>query len=97
MNLIDKFLGKDKMEDEPLRQEPERLTGKIIHLQEDEGWGFLDCKEIPFTRIFFHWTALTKDTLHFTKLEFGMRVEFTPIDVPDKGIRAIKVKVIEHE
>ena len=70
-----------------------KITGKIIKLS-DDGYGFITSIDIPFTRIFFHWTSLVQDTLNFKDLEEGMQVEFKVIDVPDKGKRAIKVKVI---
>lgn len=72
------------------------MTGKIIKVSKNEGWGFISSKEIAFTRIFFHWTALTQDTLRFPELRNGMHVEFTPMEVQDKGWRAIHVKVIER-
>ena len=72
------------------------VVGKIIYLSED-GWGFLTSKEIPFTRIFFHWTSLVQETLHFTELTKGMEVEFIPVENDDKGFRAIKIYVLESE
>jgi cold shock CspA family protein len=74
----------------------EKLTGKIIKLS-DEGWGFITTPSIEFTRIFFHWSALVQDTLNFKELRRGMRVEFIPIELPDKGYRAIKIKVLTDE
>jgi len=71
-------------------------VGKIIYLSED-GWGFISSKEIPFTRIFFHWTSLVQETLHFTELIKGMEVEFIPVENEDKGFRAIKIHVLESE
>lgn len=95
MTLIERLLGKSK-EDEALNDSPhvrERITGKIVKVS-PEGWGFIISKEIKFTRIFFHWSALNQDTLHFTELERGMDVEFEPLEVADKGIRAIRIKVL---
>ena len=71
-----------------------RMVGKIIKVSPG-GWGFIVSKELPFTRIFFHWTSLNQETAHFTELTKGMEVEFTPKDVPDKGVRAIKIDVLE--
>lgn len=71
-------------------------TGKIIHIS-DKGWGFITSQDIPFTRIFFHWTGLEGDTLKFTELKKGMKVEFKPMEMADKTIRAIKVRIIENE
>lgn len=78
------------------KKEVKRVVGKIIRVS-DKGWGFIVSKEVPFTRIFFHWTSLNQDTAHFTELKKGMLVEFTPIDVIDKGVRAIKIDVLEDE
>ena len=58
------------------------------------GWGFISSKEIEFTRIFFHWTALRQDTVKFPELKTGMTVEFTPVEIPGKGFRAVHVRVI---
>ena len=95
MTLIQRLLGQDddesKQENVPAR---ERVRGKIIKVAPD-GWGFISSKEIEFTRIFFHWTALQQDTLHFKELKKGMLVEFEPLEIEGKGIRAIKIKVIE--
>ena len=73
-----------------------RLHGKIIKVS-DGGWGFISSRDIKFTRIFFHWTSLKQDTLKFTELHNGMRVEFTPIELEGKGYRAIKIEVLQNE
>jgi cold shock CspA family protein len=76
----------------------EQITGKIIKLSK-EGWGFISSLDKPFTRIFFHWSGLNQDTLHFTELKVGMKVDFEVIDYIDKhtgtskGLRAIKIEV----
>ena len=80
----------DKMETTP---EEVRVRGKIIKVS-GGGWGFISSIDIKFTRIFFHWTSLKQDTLKFTELKNGMKVEFTPIEVEGKGFRAIKIGVI---
>ena len=71
-----------------------RVTGRIIKVSKD-GWGFISSKEIQFTRIFFHWTALKQDTLRFMELHAGMYVEFTPVQVQGKGYRAVHVRVLD--
>lgn len=76
--------------------EVRKIQGRIIKVNKKEGWGFISSKEIEFTRIFFHWTSLTQSTLPFLELRTGMIVEFTPIQVPDKGWRGIHVRVIER-
>ena len=81
-----------------------RATGKIISIN-DKGYGFITSKDVPFERIFFHWTALNNDTASFKELieQFNrekketIEVEFTPVEYGDKGWRAIKVDVLEKE
>ena len=73
-----------------------RLTGKIIKLHQS-GWGFITSIEKPFTRIFFHWSGLEQNTLNFTELRLGMKVEFELLELPEKGFRAIKINVSNHE
>ena len=90
MSILDKILNREQVT-EP---EPKKVRGKIIHL--DDGWGFVSSKDIPYTRIFFHWSALEQDTLHFSKLENGMVIEFTPIE-RKQGLLAIKIRVIENQ
>jgi cold shock CspA family protein len=75
-------------------KEEKRILGKLIKVS-NEGYGFISSKEIPFTRIFFHWTSLKSDTLKFTDLKAGMKVSFVAFEVEDKGYRAIKIKVEE--
>jgi cold shock CspA family protein len=72
------------------------VAGRIIKVSR-EGWGFISSKDIQFTRIFFHWTALKQDTIPFLELKTGMHVEFTPIQVPGKGFRAIHVRVVDKK
>lgn len=74
-----------------------RYKGKIIHVEKNGGWGFITSPEIPFTRIFFHWTALQQDTLNFIQLEKNMQVEFTLKIFDANKHRAIKIKVVEDE
>ena len=80
-------------------EEKPRAVGRIIKVATGEkgGYGFISSKDVPFTRIFFHWTSLKQDTLKFTELKVGMKVEFTPTEVEGKGWRAIKIKVLQDE
>jgi cold shock CspA family protein len=78
------------------RPDEKRIVGKIIKVS-NEGWGFISSKEVKFTRIFFHWTSLKQNTVNFTELKNGMKVEFTPIEVENKGYRAIKIVVLPEE
>lgn len=93
--------GKFFSENPPATPEPsdkpeeKRVKGKIIKVS-DDGWGFISSKEIKFTRIFFHWTSLKQDTVKFQDLKNGMKVEFTPVEVADKGWRAIKIRVLKE-
>lgn len=80
----------------PVKPDEKRVRGKIIKVS-DDGWGFISSKEIKFTRIFFHWTSLRQDTMKFQDLKNGIKVEFTPVDVEGKGVRAIKIRVITDE
>lgn len=80
----------------PVTPQDKRIMGKIIKVS-DAGWGFISSRDIKFTRIFFHWTSLKQDTLKFTDLKNGMKVEFTPVEVEGKGWRAIKIRVIKDE
>lgn len=76
------------------QKEEKRVSGKIIKVAES-GYGFISSKEIPFTRIFFHWTSLRPDTLNFKELKNGMKVSFVGVELEGKGYRAIKIKVEE--
>jgi len=73
-----------------------KLVGRIIKVSK-KGWGFISSKEIEFTRIFFHWTALRQDTVPFLELKTGMMVEFSPLQIPGKGYRAVQVRVLEKQ
>lgn len=83
----------DNVIDERKKDLPEAV-GKIIKIS-DEGWAFITSKDVKFTRIFMHWTALKHDTKKFTDLKIGMRVKFVPQEVEGKGTRAIKVEVLD--
>lgn len=106
MSLIRRILGQeDVMDDQPEDDSSEemkpskldrtrRYRGKIFKLRSEKGYGFISSKEIPFTRIFFHWSALMPTTMNFRELKEGMQVEFNATDTPEKGTSAIKIKVI---
>jgi cold shock CspA family protein len=76
--------------------EHNKATGRIIKVSK-QGWGFISSKDIEFTRIFFHWTSLVQSTLPFLELRNGMIVEFTPVEVPGRGWRAIHVCVVDDK
>ena len=79
-----------------VQAKPSHVVGKIIFVNKERGYGFISSREIRFTRIFFHWSALVNTTKQFMELEKGMTVEFFPEPVEGKGIRALKVKVIPN-
>lgn len=77
----------------------ERFKGKIIKVDLNKGFGFITSHDIPFTRIFFHWTSLIQNTKKMTELTKNMEVEFTPQVIKDNEtgqdkVRAIKIRVI---
>jgi hypothetical protein len=71
-----------------------KVIGRIIKVSK-AGWGFISSRDIEFTRIFFHWTALRQDTIPFLELRTGMIAEFTPLKIEGKGWRAVHVRIIE--
>jgi cold shock CspA family protein len=71
-----------------------KIVGRIIKVSK-KGWGFISSRDIEFTRIFFHWTALRQDTVGFKELKPGLWVEFTPLQMEGKGYRAVHIRVIE--
>lgn len=97
MAILGDYFGR-KDDDAVIPQEKAKKTvGKILRLS-DEGWGFIISKDIPFEKIFFHWTALEQDTLRFPKLEEGMEVEFFAVEQEEnRGYRAIKIRVMKDE
>jgi cold shock CspA family protein len=77
----------------------EKIKGKIIYVNQERGWGFINSPDVKFTRIFFHWTGLEQATKHFTEVEKGMDVEFKLVQLSDEEtgqnkFRAIKIKVV---
>ncbi len=97
MGILDKFketLSAETTPEETVSTEDARITGKIIKVASDKGWGFISSKDIPFERIFFHWSGLLQNTLRFPELKTGMKVEYTPVTVPEKGLRATKIIVV---
>jgi 'Cold-shock' DNA-binding domain len=76
------------------KQNSERIKGRITRV-DSSGYCFVSSKEREFTRIFFHWTNLVQDTLHFKELKKGMWVDFIPLEKEGRGINAIKVRVID--
>ena len=58
------------------------------------GYGFIASPDLPFERIFFHWSGLRQDTLRFPDLKKRMRVEFQLQKDEVNGYRAIKIFVL---
>jgi cold shock CspA family protein len=78
-----------------------RIQGKIIRV-DPRGFGFITSNDIPFERIFWHWTSLSFDTLRFPDIRRGMKVEFVPRhqgkdeNNKDKGWKAIRIEVVDE-
>jgi cold shock CspA family protein len=78
------------------------VTGFINNIVKDNplkkkkgGYGFITSEQLPFERIFFHWTGLKQDTLRFPELKKRMKVEFQLQHNEFDGYRAIKIKVLK--
>ena len=71
------------------------MTGTIVILNK-RGYGFINSRDLPFTRIFFHWTQLRPGTVRFPDLRKGMQVQFEPVEVEGQGTRAMRVEVIQE-
>jgi cold shock CspA family protein len=69
-----------------------RLKGTIIHIN-PKGFGFINSKDKPFTRIFFHWQSL-HHTINIRELKTGDKVSFELRQNEDSSWRAIKVDLI---
>lgn len=110
MSIFDRIvgnLGKPLVADteESIRKEAEakekRIIGKIIRV-DPRGFGFISSNDIPFERIFWHWTSLMFDTLRFPEVRRGMKVEFIPRHQgrdaagKDKGYKAIRISIIDE-
>lgn len=76
-----------------------RVRGKIVKLH-PSGYGFIVSDAMPFTRIYFFWSALEPGEPNFLELKFNDEVEFEIIDYIDKstgkskGPRAAHIKVV---
>ncbi len=75
-------------------------SGKIIYLNE-KGWGFINSHNIPFEKIYFHWSALVSGKApNFKELNKGAEVKFNAHlkTLPDgvKKWKAIQVEVIQN-
>ena len=114
MGIFDRISGSGKplvadteesvKKDEIVQKEAKekRIIGKIIRT-DPRGYGFITSNEIPFERIFWHWTSLTFDTLKFPDIRRGMKVEFVPRHQgqdfetkKDKGYKAIRITIIDE-
>ena len=70
-----------------------RYTGGIFDINKKKGYGFIKCREIEFTRIYFYWEWLIGLT-EFNTLQRGDEVEFEYYDHPQNGPQAHKVCLI---
>lgn len=51
------------------------ITGEIIYLNEEKGWGFISSDAIKFEKIYFHWTCLVNGKApNFKILKVGDKV-----------------------
>lgn len=85
--------SKDVMPEELHFETRDNVIGKIYHIGND--FCFLESDDIPRTRIFLHWQGLAPGTLHFDKLQKGMKLQFRAVNHPTNGWRAVKAKVID--
>lgn len=90
-------LAREKAEKE------KRIKGKIIRI-DPKGYGFIISSELPFERVFFHWSSLRNNTLRFPNLRRGMTVEFVArhqgkdeITGDDKGYKGIRIIVVDEK
>lgn len=86
---------------ESIKTENKQITGKIIHLNQDKGFGFISSEDIKFERIFFHWTSLVGNKYKFTELKSGMKIKAEAFEVKpnedntkQRGWRAIRIEII---
>lgn len=75
------------------------IKGTITNLVKEDknkkgGYGFITSPDLPFERIFFHWSGLDQKTLRFPDLKKRMRVEFKLQHDEFDGYKAIKIKVL---
>jgi cold shock CspA family protein len=73
-----------------------RIEGKVIMINK-RGYGFISSKEVPYTRIYFHWTNLIPQTINFAEIKRGDPVDFLLEKKDDGTFKAIKVDVLERE
>ena len=76
------------------------ISGTITNIIQTKGnkkggYGFISSPDLPYERIFFHWSGLHQQTLRFPALKRRMKVEFQLQHDDIQGFRAIKMKVIE--
>jgi len=69
------------------------ITGKIVSINKERGFGFITSPERRFVRFFFHWSALDP-TVKFESLAKGDQVTFEEHE-NERGARANKIKVIK--
>lgn len=75
-------------------------TGQIIYLN-PKGWGFINSHDIPFEKIYFHWSALISGKApNFAKINKGAEVKFNAHlkTLPDgtRKWKAIQVEVLQN-
>lgn len=76
-------------------EKKEVITGKIVKVDKNKGYGFIVSKDRRFIRFFFHWTGLETTTKNFADIEPGEIVQFTEA-YGDRGPRAIQIRIINE-
>lgn len=74
--------------------ENKKIIGKIIHLSQN-GYGFIESKELQFTRIYFSWKNL-HPAVQFTRLKVGDLLEFFPYFTEGRGYKAMKITKVQE-
>lgn len=73
-----------------------RIEGKVIVVNK-RGFGFISSKEVPYTRIYFHWTNLIPQTINFSEIKRNDPVDFVLEKKNDGTYKAIKIDILEKE
>lgn len=90
----------DKIKESSKAKPGDIIQGVITNLvlgdeNKKGGYGFISSEQLPFERIFFHWSGLTQQTLRFPDLRKRMQVSFQLQHDEFNGFRAIKIKVLD--
>ena len=78
--------------------EKQRIKGTIFNTvtnPDKGGFGFIISKELPYEKIYFHWTQLNTNTKRFLALKSGDEVEFDLVNKEGYGYQAHRIEVTE--